>query len=264
MVVARASLHSLLVVLTASVIYAGEVHVIASGTLVHALSELIPTFERATQDRVFVAFGPSVASAPDSIQKRLDRGDRADVVIVASDSLQRFITEGRILPETRLEIAHSRIGAVIRAGAPKPDISSTDALRKTLLRANSIAYSSSLSGVYLSTELFPRLGIADALKGKMRRIEDARVAAAVARGNAEIGIQQISELIHVPGVEYVGPLPAAVQKITTISAGIVTNAQHVASANAFVRFLSSPAAVSVMAKHGLDPVRATTGARGTH
>jgi molybdate transport system substrate-binding protein len=118
--------------------------------------------------------------------------------------------------------------------------------------------------VYLSTELFPRLGIADALKGKLRRIEDARVGAAVARGDAEIGFQQISELIHVPGVQYVGPLPAAVQKTTTISAGIVADGQNVASAHAFVRFLSSPTAVGVMAKHGLDPVSMRTGGRPTH
>jgi molybdate transport system substrate-binding protein len=231
-----------------------EVHVIASGTLEHALSELLPTFHQATQNKVLVAFGASVPSAPESIQKRLERGDRADVVIAARNSLDGLAAQKRILPETRVDIALSRIGAVVRAGAPKPDISSVDSLRRTLLRANSIAYSSSLSGVYLSTELFPRLGIAEVIKDKLRRIEDARVGAAVARGDAEIGFQQISELIHVPGIQYVGPIPAAVQKTTPISAALAVGTRNVASAQAFIRFLSSPAAVDVMAKHGLDPV----------
>ena len=234
---------------------------IASGTMAYALPELLPAFERATQNKVFVAFGASVASAPDSVQKRLERGDRADIIIAASSSLENLAAQGRIVPETKVDLALSRIGAVVRAGAPRPDISSLDALRRTLLQANSIAYSSSLSGVYLSTELFPRLGVADALKHKLRRIEDARVAAAVARGDAEIGFQQISELIHVAGTEYVGPLPEAAQKTTSISAAIAVGAGNVASAQAFIRFLLSPAAVRVMAKHGLDPVRTTAAPR---
>ena len=173
---------------------------------------------------------------------------------MASTTLDDLITERRIVPDTKVDIAESRIGAVVRAGAPKPDISSVDALLRTLLDASSIAYSPSLSGVYLSTDLFPRLGIADALKGKSRRIEDVRVGDAVARGDAEIGFQQISELIHVSGIQYVGPLPAAVQKTTTISAGIAADARNAASAQVLIRFLTSRAASSVMRRHGLDPV----------
>ena len=254
-----ASLRALLVVLTASLMRGAEIHLIASGTLVHAFSELITAFEQVTQHKLFVVFGASVASAPDSVQKRLERGDRADLVIVARTSLDRLITEQRIVPETGVDIALSRIGAVVKLGAPKPDISSVDALRQTLLNAGSIAYSSSLSGVYLSEELFPKLGIAETLKGKLRRIEDARVGAAIARGDSEIGFQQISELIHVPGVLYVGPLPGAVQKTTTISAGIATDARNVPSAQALIRFLSSSAAIRLMTKHGLDPVSKTIG-----
>lgn len=255
----RASLRALLVVLTASLLCGGEIHVIASGTLVHVFTELIPTFEQATQNRVVVAFGASVASAPDSVQKRLERGDRSDVVIVARTSLDRLITDKRIVPETAVDIATSGIGAVVKLGARKPDISSVTAFRQTLLNANSIAYSSSLSGVYLSTELFPRLGLAEALKSKLRRIEDARVGLAIARGDAEIGFQQISELIHVSGVEYVGPLPEGIQKTTIISAGISTDARNVASAQALIGFLASPAAASVMRKHGLEAVRTKVG-----
>lgn len=255
----RASLQVLPFVPAVTSMCGADIHVTPSGTLVHALSELIPAFEQATQHKVFVVFGASVASAPDSVQKGLERGDRADVVIVARTSLDRLITDKRIVPDTRADVALSRIGAVVKSGAAEPDISSVDAFRRTLLNANSIAYSSSLSGVYLSTELIPRLGLAEALKGKLRRIEDARVGPAVARGDAEIGFQQISELIHVPGVQYVGPLPEAVQKTTTISAAIATGAQNVPAAQTLIRFLSSAAAISVMTKHGLDPVRTTNG-----
>lgn len=250
----RAALRVLLFVTAVSAIFAGELHVIASGTLVETFSELIPAFERQTHDRLVIAFGPSVASAPGSVYKRLERGDRADVVIVARDGLNRLIGEGRIVRGTDADIAGSSIGVAVRTGAPKPDISSIDALRRTLLAAGSVAYSSSLSGVYLSSELFPRLGIVEAIKGKTKRV-DGRVGEAIARGEAEIGFQQISELLPVRGIQYVGPLPAGAQRTTAISAGIVVNASNPEAGKALIRFLTSPVAAPVMVKHGLEPVR---------
>jgi molybdate transport system substrate-binding protein len=177
---------------TAVSLCSGEVQVIASGTLVHAFAELVPAFERSTGEKIVVEFGASVASARDSVQKRLERGHLADVVIVASSSMDRLVAEHRVVPEGRVDIAQSRIGAVVRAGARKPDISSIEALQRTLLGSSSIADSPSLSRVYLSADLLPRLGIIDAIKGKMRLIDDAEAGAAVARGEADIGFQQIS------------------------------------------------------------------------
>jgi molybdate transport system substrate-binding protein len=149
----------------------------------------------------------------------------------------------------------------VRRGAPKPDISTVDALRQTLLQAKSIAYSASVSGNYVSTELLQRLGIADRVLPKSRRIEGGeRVGAVVARGEAEIGFQQISELLPVPGIDFVGPLPAEVQRVTTFSAGIGAAARQPAVARAFIEFLSSPAAARAIERTALENIdRSRTG-----
>jgi molybdate transport system substrate-binding protein len=142
----------------------------------------------------------------------------------------------------------------VRAGAPKPDISSVEALRRTLLQAKSVAYSASVSGVYLSTELFPQLGIADQMKLKSQRIERERVGAVVARGDAEIGFQQISELLPIAGIDYVGPLPAEVQRVTVFSAAVATGAESPEAARALIRFFLSAEGRQTMRTSGLEPV----------
>ena len=152
------------------------------------------------------------------------------------------------------DLAESRIGVAVRAGAPKPDISTVDALRRTLLGASSIAYSASASGVYISTELYKRLGIEAEVMPKSRRILSERAAAVVARGEAEIGFQQISEIIGIPGAELVGPLPAEVQQVTVFSAGVLTIARQPEAAAELIRFLASPDAAETVASTGLDPL----------
>ena len=144
----------------------------------------------------------------------------------------------------------------VRAGARKPDIGSVDALKRALLEAKSIAYSDSASGVYLSTEMFQRLGIASQIAGRCKRIAGEPVGAVVARGDAEIGFQQISELLPVPGIDYVGPLPPEVQKVTLFSAGVATGSTHPAAAGALIKFLASPAAIPAIVKSGLEARRA--------
>ena len=151
-----------------------------------------------------------------------------------------------------------KFGMAVRAGARKPDISTVEALKRTLLQAKSIAYSSSASGVYLSTELFPRLGIAGEIAGRTQRIESERVGTIVARGDAEIGFQQISELIPVPGIDYVGPLPPEVQRVTVFSAGVAAGAKAPDDARAFIRFLASPAAAPAITKSGMEPMARPT------
>jgi molybdate transport system substrate-binding protein len=233
---------------------ADELKVITSGAFTAAYLELVPEFERATKHTIATAFGASMGNAPDSIPSRLQRGEPVDVVIMADTALDDLITQGKVVAGSRVDLVRSSIGVAVRAGAPKPDISSVDALRRTLLNAKSIAYSASASGVYVSTELFQRLGIADQVKGKSQRIDSARVGAVVARGDAEIGFQQISELLPVQGIDYLGPLPAEVQKVTVFSAGITTSSAHPDAARALIRFLASPAVVPVIRKSGLEPI----------
>jgi len=165
-----------------------------------------------------------------------------------------LIRNGQVLSGSRVDLARSAIGLAVRAGAPKPDIGSVEALTRTLLRAKSIAYSASVSGDYLSKELVQRLGIADEVLPKSRRIERERVGAVVARGEAELGFQQISELLPVPGIEVVGPLPPEVQRITVFSAGVAATSRDPDAARAFIRFLASPAAKGTIERSGLEPV----------
>jgi molybdate transport system substrate-binding protein len=142
---------------------------------------------------------------------------------------------------------------VVRAGAPKPDISSVDALRRALLAAKSVAYSDSASGIHIRTEVFPRLGIAEQMKSKAREIPGEPVGQVVARGEAEIGFQQLSELLPVPGIQIVGPLPPELQKITIFAAGITTDARAPEAARALIQFLASSATYPVIRKSGLEP-----------
>ena len=223
-----------------------------SGGFTAPFLELVPGFERATKHDVITSFGASMGGAPDSIPSRLGRGEPADVVIVAAEALDALIEQGKVVRGSRVDLVRSRIGMAVRAGAPKPDISTVEALKQTLLQAKSIAYSASASGVYLSTELFPKLGIADRIKAKSRRIESERVGTIVARGDAEIGFQQISELLPIAGIDYVGPLPDAAQRVTVFSAGIATGARQPHAAKSLIAFLASPAADAAIVKAGLD------------
>jgi molybdate transport system substrate-binding protein len=235
--------------------HAQDVYVMTSGAFTAAFLEAAPAFEQTAKAKVSTAFGASMGGAPDSIPSRLSRGEPADVVILAREALDDLVAKGRVVPGSQVDLVRSTIGMAVRAGAPKPDISSVDALTRTLLEAKSIAYSASASGVYLSTELFPRLGVADAIKDKSRRIESERVGTVVARGDAEIGFQQVSELLPIPGLDYVGPLPESVQRVTIFSAGIATNARNVDAAKALIRYLSSDAVAPAIRSTGLEPVK---------
>ena len=158
------------VLLLAGSVSAAEVRVMISGGLSAAYKELVPEFERATGNKVITAYGPSMGTTVNAIPIRLERGEPADVLIMVGYALGDLINKGKVVADSRVDLVKSPIGMVVRAGAPKPDISSADALKRTLLAAKSIAYSDSASGVYVSTELFQKLGIADEVKGKHRAI----------------------------------------------------------------------------------------------
>jgi len=233
-----------------------DIHVMNSGGFSAAYRALAPEFEGATQNTLVTAWGPSMGTTPEAIPNRLARGEPADVVIMVGDALDALIKQGKAVAGSRVDLAGSNIGMVVRAGAPKPDIGSVEAFKRTLINAKSIAYSDSASGVYLSTVLFARLGIADQISGKSRMIPAEPVGAVVARGDAEIGFQQISELLPVPGVDLVGPLPAELQKVTIFAAGIATGAKQPEAGAQLIKFLASPAAVAAIKKSGLEPMTA--------
>ena len=210
---------------------------------------------KATHDVLVTEYGPSMGATHNAIPMRLDRGEEIDVVIMAAPRLDGLIKEGKVRAEGRADLARSNIAMVVKAGAPKPDISTLDALKKTLLAAKSIACSDSDSGVYLTTELFPKLGIADRIKEKVMKIEGTPVAEAVASGKAEIGFQQISELLPVKGIEIVGPLPPGAQRVTFFAAGIPVTAKNPVAAKRLIQWLTSPAAYAAIRKSGLEPAK---------
>jgi putative tricarboxylic transport membrane protein len=250
--------------LSATVASPAEIVVMTSGGFTAALSDLAPEFERTTKHKVTLVFGASMGGAPDSIPQRLARGEPADLVILTADALDELVTGGKVVPGTRTDLVRSRIGMAVRKGAPKPDISSVDALMRTLLQARSIAYSASASGTYLSTELFPRLGIAEQLAPKTQRIVSERVGAVVARGDAEIGFQQISELLPIAGIDYVGPLPDEVQRVSIFAVGLAENAKQPEAARALIDFLASPSVSPTIEKYGLDPMAASRKSVAAH
>ena len=233
---------------------AAEVRVMISGGLAEAYKALVPEFEKATGHTVLTARGPSMGTTQNAIPVRLERGEPADVLIMVGYALDGLAKQGKVVAGSSIDLVKSPIGVAVKSGTPKPDISSADALKRALLAAKSIAYSDSASGVYISTEMFPKLGIVDDMKGKARAIPAEPVAAVVARGEAEIGFQQISELLPVAGVDMIGPLPPELQKITVFSAGVATVSKEPDAGKALIKFLASPEARATMIKTGLDPI----------
>jgi len=234
---------------------AADVHVMISAGFHGVYSELGPAFERATGHHLVTTRGPSMGDSPEAIPTRLERGEVADVVIMDGGAADELVKRGLARPGTKINLSRSLIGMVVRAGAEKPDISTVDALRNTLLAAKSIAYSDSGSGTYLSKTLFPQFGIADQIASKSRKVRGPPsgepVAAVVARGEAEIGFQQVAELIHVPVVTFVGTLPPAAQPEIFFAGAVTKNAREPEAATALLRFLTAPDAEPVIKKAGL-------------
>ena len=226
-----------------------QLKVIISGGFSAAYSRLLPEFERTTGIMVTTSSGASVGSAPTTIPSQIRNGTQADVVILAREGLQELMDGGHILPGSDTDLAHSVIGMAITAGLPHPDISTPAALREALLNAQSISVSGSASGIYLTTVLFPRLGIAEQMAPKT--IFEG--GAAVGSGEAQIGFQQVSELLPVEGAEFVGPIPNELQLTTTFSAAIPVNAEDREAARLLIDFLASREAAEVIAGTGMTP-----------
>ena len=223
-----------------------EIRVLSSLATKEAYLELVPQFERQTGRKVTTTWAGTV-----DIMKRMAAGETYDLVIVSSTAGDDLIKQGKI-KAPRVDLAKTGIGVAVRAGAPKPDISSGTAIKKALLAAKTVGYSTGPSGVYLMG-LFERLGIAAEVKAKTRQVPSGgTVGTILASGEAELGFQQVSELVHFSGVDFVGPLPPEIQHVTVFSAGIHANAKVPEEARALLNFLIAPAARTVIQKHGLE------------
>ena len=195
-----------------------------------------------------------MGNANDSIPKRIARGEIVDVVILARSALDQLAADGKVAPRSQVDLARSTIGMAVRKGSPKPDISTVESLRRTLLAASSIAYSASVSGIYYETQLLKRLGIEAQVMPRSSRILNDQVGTVVARGGAELGLQQLSELIPINGIDVIGVLPLEVQRVTVFSAGVSTTARQPEAARALIHYIAMQSAALIIEKSGLEPM----------
>ena len=233
---------------------AAEVRVMISGGLTAAFNALVSGYEKQTGNKVLIAYGPSMGTTVNAIPVRLERGEPADVLVMVRYALSDLAKKGKVIADSQVDLVRSPIGVAVKAGAPRPDIGSADAVKRALLAAKTVAYSDSASGVYVSTEMFKKLGIEEEMRGKARQIPATPVGEIVAKGEAEIGFQQVSELKPIAGIDLLGPLPAELQKITVFSAGIATMSKEPEAGKALIKFLSSPAATAQIIKSGMEPI----------
>ncbi|MEB7884891.1 substrate-binding domain-containing protein [Serratia fonticola] len=251
------SLLATLVLSSVSVgVQAKDITVMISGGFKAALEKLTPQFEAKSGDKIILVSGPSMGKTPQAIPARLARGEKADVVIMVGGALENLEKDNWIQPGSRVELADSPIGMVVKQGDSIPNIEKTADLRNALLHAKSIAYSDSASGRYVSSQLFKKLGIEAKLQEKTYMIERIPVASEVAKGKYELGFQQVSELLPVPGVTFIGELPEDVQYITRFAGAVTARAEHRQGGKALLDFLSSAQAQKVIRATGMRTVKA--------
>ena len=228
--------------------HAAEIKVIASAAIKEAYLDLVPAFEKSSGQKV-----TTIWSGSESITKRISGGEVVDIVIIAATNIDKLILEGKLVAGSRTDIAKSGVGIAVRTGLSKPDISSSEAVKKAVLAAKSLAYSSGPSGFYVA-DLFRKMGIADQIKEKVKQTPSGvQVGELVARGEADLGFQQVSELLHVKGIDYLGPLPADIQHFTVFSAGLHRAATAPDAAKALMKFLTAPEAGPIIRKAGMEP-----------
>jgi molybdate transport system substrate-binding protein len=230
---------------------AAEINVVASTAMREILEALVPQFERESGSRVTVTFLSGAV-----LPVKMKEGAQADVVVTTPSTIDDLVAAGKVVANSRVDFVRSSAGVAVRAGAPKPDIGSVEAFRRTLLSAKSIVATDpaagAASGIHFA-KLIERLGIADAVKAKTRLNSGSYNAEFVARGEAELAIQQISEILPVKGAELVGPLPADIQVTTLFKVAIAADASEPAGARELIAFLRSRAAAQVIAASGMEP-----------
>jgi molybdate transport system substrate-binding protein len=223
---------------------AAEIKVMCSGAMRPALEELAPQFERASGHKLAITY-----AGTNVIRERALAGDAGDLVIFAAPAVEDVVRQGKLA--AKVDLVRSGVGVGVRAGSPRPDLSSADAFKRALLAAKSFSRSEGPSGTYIAG-LLERMGIADQMKPKTVVVRGRLVGDALVKGEAEIGVQQTSELKSVPGVDVL-PMPAEIQHITVFSAGLTTAAKESEPVQALIKFLTSPTAVPVIKAKGLEP-----------
>jgi molybdate transport system substrate-binding protein len=235
-------------IIGASKAHSAEIKVLAGAAIREGYLELIPSFEKTSGHKV-----TTIWDGTENIITRINGGEVADIVILGAPTIDKLIAEGKLAAGSRADIAKSGIGIAVRFGLPKPDISSSDAVKNAMLAANSIAYSTGPSGIYIA-DLVKKMGIADQVKEKMKQTKSGvPVGEVLARGEADLGFQQVSELQHVKEIQFVGPLPPDIQTVTVYSAGMHNAAAAPDAAKALVKFLKTPEAALAIKKMGMEP-----------
>jgi molybdate transport system substrate-binding protein len=229
-----------------------ELNVITSGGFAAPLQELQPEFEKATGIKLTVTRGASQGSGRDTIGAQLRRGFPADVVIMSREGLDDLIAEKKVVAGSDVNLGQTPLGMAVRAGASKPDIRTVEAFKQTMLRAKSVTFPGSTTGIYMVKKLFPQLGIASEMAPKTT----STGVAAVAKGDAEIAVQPVSELLHTPGTEFVGTIPKEIQYVSVFSAAMVMGSKEAKAAKQLIDFLTSDKAKLAIKATGMEPVKA--------
>ena len=231
-----------------------QLKVIVSGGFAAAYREVLPEFEKTAGIAVTTGSGASQGSGPEVIAAQLARGVPADVVILSKEGLQDLVRDGRIQAGTETDLAQTLIGLAVRAGAPRPDISTVAALTQSLLQAKTVAVPGSTTGLFLTREIFPRLGVANAITVTMTA-RGADSVGLVAAGGAAVAMQPVSEILHMPGVDFVGTIPADVQYLSVFSAAVVAGSSKANAAKQLIAFLASDQAAAAIKKSGMERSR---------
>jgi molybdate transport system substrate-binding protein len=226
-----------------------DIRVLSTHAVLDVLNEIGPKFERATGNRLSIGYDPANA-----VKRQIENGAAFDVAIVTRPVFDDLATQGKILPQTRADIGRSGLGVAVRKGAPKPDIATTEAFKRALLAAKSVVRSTEgTSGIYFE-KLLDRLGIAEAMRDKVKLGPSGRVAELVARGEADMAVQQIAELLPVTGAQYAGPFPPELQVYSEFAAGVASASKHREAAKAFIATLTTPSADALFTAAGLEPI----------
>jgi molybdate transport system substrate-binding protein len=226
-----------------------DIRVLSTHAVLDALNELGPKFERATGHRLSIGYDPAKA-----VKRQIENGAAFDVAIVTRPVFDDLAAQGKILLETRADIGRSGLGVAVRKGAPKPDIATTEAFKRALLAAKSVVRSTEgTSGIYFE-KLLDRLGIAEAMRDKVKLGPSGRVAELVARDEADMAVQQIAELLPVTGAQYAGPFPPELQLYSEFAAGVASASKHREAAKAFIATLTTPEAIALFTAAGLEPI----------
>jgi len=232
---------------------ADEIKVLTTGILKGAFTRIATQFEKDTGHRVTMSWGPSSGNSPEASPQRIRSGEHVDILIMVNNGMDELVRTGHFVPLERKDVAFSKVGVAVKKGQPLPDISTAPALRRTLLSAKSIGYSEGASGTYVANVMMKKLGIADEVASKSHVILGRKfVAEAVANGEVELGIQQLSELRLESGITVVGPLPEELQRVSVVSAAVSSTARNVEAAKLFMAFLSTALATDAMKESGLD------------